>query len=319
LRAGSSAILTAPGAWSDQQLERAFVRETDGVTIRAYRGSTTPPNAGPSWATPPGWCYPNGFVQADVSTDDAVGIVVGSMFAELRDGKVTPALGAIGIAERAPVWVVVAQAPEDAATVRATFPGGATDEMEPADGAVVLAAPASIESEADAMQARVPVEAFDASGASLGSSEARYGAFFGVVEEYSSECSGEPPLPPAGTEQPADPEAARAGVAAAIATAYDGSKSIAERHTAIDDPSWPERAEQLASGQFAQQVRDARGVMTEVVFLSATRAAVRYDINVQNYSNFTGRLGEVVLVDGAWKLTRETTCGDIALAGVTCE
>jgi len=33
---------------------------------------------------------------------------------------------------------------------------------------------------------------------------------------------------------------------------------------------------------------------------------------------FPDRLGQAVLVDGAWKLTRETICADLLLASAAC-
>ena len=35
--------------------------------------------------------------------------------------------------------------------------------------------------------------------------------------------------------------------------------------------------------------------------------------------SFANRFGEVVLVDGTWKVTRESMCQDFALASVQCK
>jgi hypothetical protein len=69
---------------------------------------------------------------------------------------------------------------------------------------------------------------------------------------------------------------------------------------------------------FAAEVKAAIAHVRGIVFLSATRAAVAYDIEIPGYSNFTGRFGESVLIDGKWKVTRATLCHDISLAGVNC-
>ncbi len=76
--------------------------------------------------------------------------------------------------------------------------------------------------------------------------------------------------------------------------------------------------EAIRTGSFAQQVKDATAVVTDVVFTSPTEAAVRYDINVANYTNFTDRIGRALLIDGRWKVARVTVCADIALAGGPC-
>jgi hypothetical protein len=76
--------------------------------------------------------------------------------------------------------------------------------------------------------------------------------------------------------------------------------------------------ERIRTGTFAQQVKDATAHVTDVVFTSPTEAAVRYDINVANYSNFTDRIGRALLIDGRWKVARVTVCADISLAGANC-
>ena len=50
--------------------------------------------------------------------------------------------------------------------------------------------------------------------------------------------------------------------------------------------------DEIRSGSFAQQVKDATAKVTEIVFTSPTEAAVRYDINIENYTNFPGRIGQ---------------------------
>ena len=45
---------------------------------------------------------------------------------------------------------------------------------------------------------------------------------------------------------------------------------------------------------------------------------MQYDVHIPDYTDFTNRFAEYVLVDGTWKETRESLCRDIALAGVTC-
>jgi hypothetical protein len=47
---------------------------------------------------------------------------------------------------------------------------------------------------------------------------------------------------------------------------------------------------------------------------------VRYTSVLPGYSipEIPNRIGRVVLVDGTWKVTRETACSDLALGGVIC-
>jgi hypothetical protein len=134
-----------------------------------------------------------------------------------------------------------------------------------------------------------------------------------------AECTPPAPTLPAPGEQPADAAAARAAVVQAYATAYSGIGDPNGKRDAVEDSD--ELADVIAqadSGSFAQQVKDASAVVTDVVFTSPTEATVRYDINVKDYSNFTGRIGKARLIDGTWKVARVTICADLSLAGATC-
>jgi hypothetical protein len=312
-----SALLTLSPRLMAESLAKSFVREVDGTTIRVYRAAVdTPAVEGPSWQQRPPWCSPTGYVQADVSTADVVGFASGSLYPELPEGSVDGSLGAIGVAEGAPLWVVVAQAPAGAARVRATFPDGHSDEMEPIDGVVVLVGSARLEPGDPAeYETTLPLEAFDEDGRSLGTGVAGIG-----WEQYGAECHAEPELPPPGAEQPADPAAARAEIEQLYGVRFS-DRTDDERLAGIDDPTgMREVFEELVNGPFREQALASRTVLDDLVFLSATRAAVKYHVEIPDYPSggFNGRLGEVVLVDGQWKLTRETVCRDVQLAAVTC-
>jgi hypothetical protein len=307
--------------WGGEPMTRLFVRDGGPVRVRAYGAPTTGYDDGIPWWDPPVWCFPSGWVQADVSTELAVAIAGGNTYAELRPGAIATSVSVMGLAEGEPGWVVVAQVPAGAAEVRATFAGGATDEMEPVDGLAVLVgrAPAGMAGD-EVWNAAAHVEALDGDGGVVAATDVS-GNGVGYYDPGSDPgCVPPPePLPPPGEEQPADPEAARAAVSAAFATAYNGQLTPEERQAAMEDATgFDEIMRQLREGPFAEQVGDATVQTTDVVFLSASRAAVRYDILIANYTNFTGRLGEAVLVDGQWKVTRETMCRDISMAGVTC-
>ena len=148
-------------------------------------------------------------MQADVSNDDMVGIGSGSVYAELRDGAVVGgSLTAIGVSEGSAKWVAVVQAPKDAAKVRATFPGGATDEMEPVDGVAVLVGAADIApDDSTYFNETAQLEAFDGSGGSLGTGKASFGGYsmgaYAInVEPGANDCVAPQELPAPGPEQP---------------------------------------------------------------------------------------------------------------------
>ena len=54
------------------------------------------------------------------------------------------------------------------------------------------------------------------------------------------------------------------------------------------------------------------------VFASPTEASVRYDITVSGASTYPGRIGQAKILDGRWKVARETVCADITFAGGSC-
>jgi len=311
-------------------LAKAFVREVDGATVRVYRAAVEAPQSdGPSWQQPPAYCVTNGLVQADVSTEDAVGIVTGSLSAELRDGLVFGTYSPIGVAEGAPLWVVVAQAPDGAADVQATFPGGHADEMQPVDGVAVLIGPATLDPSDAQYSANIQLEAFDADGGSLGTSTAAFDStgLAYLVGEYShtagfpggslADCFPSQQLPPPGDEQPADPAAARAEIEGLFGIPFS-ERTDEERVADIDDPTGMlETYERLRNSSFASDVAGSRTVLENVVFVSATRAATQYHIELPGRT-LGPEYGEVVFVDGRWKVTRASVCQAVSLAGVSC-
>jgi hypothetical protein len=319
--ARESAMLSFGGT---QRLARAFVRETGNTKIRVFHAAMeTPTDAGPPWWTPPAWCFPNRYVQADVSDDDMVGFGYGYAYAELRDGQVVAgSMTLAGQAEQAPTWIVVAQAVGGAARVRATFPGGTTDEMEPVDGIAVLVGRVASDPGDDWYAQSAQLEAFDAGGTPLGTTTTSSEVFGWGDSEAMAACTAPQELPPPGAEQPPDVTAARQAVIDSFLRARGANDETQEQMmSAIDDPTgFPELWNQLASGPFKEQVDAAVIGVDDVVFQSATRAAVKYHWDVPGYgSSFHNRFGEVVLVEGAWKVTRDTMCRDFSLAGVTCD
>ena len=241
------------GGMTNEPLARVFVRDHAGMKIRVYRADVDQPaGIGPPWWTPPGYCFPNGYVQADISNDDMVGVGVGDIYAELEDGVVGGALTAIGVSEGSAQWVAVVQVPANAAKVRATFPGGATDEMEPVDGVAVLVGAADITpDDQDYYNEQAQLEAFDSSGASLGTGHARFGgsrvSLEGTLDFNADACSAPQELPPPGPEQPADVPAARQAVTDAFSLAHgtndETQEQIIERDRRPDElPRVLERA-----------------------------------------------------------------------------
>jgi hypothetical protein len=135
-------------------------------------------------------------------------------------------------------------------------------------------------------------------------------------------CAPRPPeLPEPHGPPPADEEAARADIDVAFATLYNRSLPEEERGTRLDDNRGVKQAvEQVERNYPGALEQQATIRVDEVQFLSPTEAAVRYAILLPGYSTpeFPNRTGRAVLIDGVWKVTRDTLCADLALGGGEC-
>ncbi|HWS45432.1 MAG TPA: hypothetical protein VN636_06200, partial [Acidimicrobiia bacterium] len=242
-----------------------------------------------------------------------VGIAAGSLYAQRREGPVGGDATIVGVAEHDPTWIIVAQAPPGAARVRATFPDGTHDEMTPVDGVAVLSRPAA------STTGTITVEAFDGSGTPLGSAPITAPGSSARIDP--AQCNAPQQLPPPGPTQPADPASARTTINNLVVSAFsDRSLSDAQVFALYDDShGFADVLKQLRSSSFKNEVAAARvSKLDGLVFLSATKAALEFTINIPNYSSFSQRFGEAVLTDGTWKLTRATFCNQVSLAGVQC-
>jgi hypothetical protein len=220
------------------------------------------------------------------------------------------------VAEGAPSIVVIAQVGADVQEVSATFPGGAVDSTSPVDGLAVLAAPApGLDGEAGYDGERLGVVVTTDTGL-VDDDISAYGYDFTGM----AECEGPSPTLPEPGEQPADPDAARADAVAAFETFYDASLPVAERAVHLEgglDLMGP-IVEELLASSYADQVRQARGYVDDLVFTAPDEAWIEYHIELGGSPSFSGRFGQMLLVDGTWIITTETYCSGVSLAGVAC-
>ena len=115
-----------------------FRREANGVAVRAYRVALPPPPPD----VDPACAGPTGFVQAELSTAAAVGLLFAPEPADTPkpQGAELNVLAAdsFGVSEGDPATSAVVRSGPGVATVRITTPAG-TDTMAPQDGIAVLA------------------------------------------------------------------------------------------------------------------------------------------------------------------------------------
>jgi hypothetical protein len=122
--------------------------------------------------------------------------------------------------------------------------------------------------------------------------------------------------PPVGPP-PIDEADARVAVTTAAMTWSEAVSTGGARFDLVDDPHGLDVALSEARRNFPQEVAGSTVQVGEVRFLDATHAQFIYSLTVPGRT-FADRVGQAVLIDGMWKLTRETICNDLQLASVTC-
>lgn len=354
--ADDAAFQSEATGWSgpgpiDQPSGRLFQRALDDGTtfdVRANRYAEGTGYEDRPWWDPPAWCFPSGALYVGVRGPASVGQVRSLRYDEVRPSTLTVATGVIGVAEREPRWVVVSQVPAGTTRVTATFPDGRTDEVEPVGGIAVLSTrladgfdldrltasgdasnPELLDATTPSAGARLRVTARGSDGATAAYDGGWSGTSgFVVADDGTSAripygepaCTAPSTLPAPGSEQPADPAAARAGVEAAWAEAFTVEGDLTAAADAIDDPRGIEVARERLLAAFPGEAVTAGTVtVDELVFADAGTAYVRYTVLVPDRA-FTaaGLFGEARVVDGAWRVTRATVCDVFALGGGRC-
>ena len=99
----------------------------------------------------------------------------------------------------------------------------------------------------------------------------------------------------------------------------DGDTGVAQRAAAIErGSSLVTVFEELRTGPYGEQVRSARTVIDGIVFLSPTKAAVKYHANLADGSISGPYFGDAVLSGDNWQVSHESYCQVASLAGVHC-
>ena len=260
---------------------------------------------------PAAWCQPTGSLRVSIVTADSVNVTWAPWFREAKDGLAVSTF-ATGYVEDSPRFGVVAQVPADVTSVTLTTPTGsdtATPVVTEAGSMVVLLVPGPIVDDPQ-LDLERPGGASSVTPADL-------------VEtwnsaEYRDACEPPPPALPEPGEQPADPAAAEAAVQAALATTW--GDDVAARLASVDDGTGLEAAwDAIGEGPYAEAASGATFTIRELVFTSPGEAWFRYDIE-SSAADFGNRYGRAVLGDdGVWRVTRDTLCQDLSLAGGNCE
>lgn len=321
------------GGWTvfgGEQMTLLTERTTEsGAVLRAHLGPLWEGETyeeidigGPSGWQPPAWCFESGQVRIALGGGESTGtsvIDVGSVswWSEPFNGRAVSAL-TMGLADANPYRVVFVQTPPSVTDVTVTFGDGATDSAAPTDGVALLAVPgAEARSETEPGWIPPPVD-FDVtftegSGEELAVAGDRIGY---NDPEYQASCSPPPPELPDPGEQPVAPAAEETTIIELMTAIYrDDDERNEDR---FDDPTGIAAArEEIRSGSFEEAAANAEAIVEELVFTTPTEAWFRYRIETTT-GTFAGRFGIAVQIDGTWKITRNTICQDLSLAGGNC-
>jgi hypothetical protein len=123
-------------------------------------------------------------------------------------------------------------------------------------------------------------------------------------------------------EPPADEDAARAEIEE-LFSGYGGRDPEVEVHRHERPNVWRD-ADARFREEHPEYLEWAKRVYQEpleIVFTAPDRATVRYVLRSDDPSIPAPgeRIGEAVLIDGEWKVSIETSCGNIALSGTQCD
>lgn len=117
---------------------------------------------------------------------------------------------------------------------------------------------------------------------------------------------------------PDDVAAAEDEIVDTMLTLYDASVPIADELHLIDDPRGvAEAMQQVMAGPAAAVMAQVEVDIREINFVSASAASIGYELATPD-GVAAGRQGVAVLVDGTWRLGRDTVCADLALVGGDC-
>jgi hypothetical protein len=304
-----------------EPLPTLFERTTEGgLTVRAHQGQqweqppVEPPVGVGDW-TPAPWCFESGQLRIALAGDGIIDVAGVGWWREPFKGRAVSWIPMGGVDGR-PQWVVVVQAPADTTAVSVAFAGGSADRAEPQNGVAVLVVPAGESDPALPADGYVVPEftvAFEGGAEPVVLSAADVNNW--DDPEFQDSCSPPPPALPEPGEQPADPVAAQAEIVDVMTLVYDATER--EEGVVTDTTGIAEAREQVAAGGFAGEADSARATIEELVFTSPTEAWFRYRIDTSG-AGLSDRYGIAQFVDGSWKITRDTVCQDLSMAGGDC-
>jgi len=204
--------------------------------------------------------------------------------------------------------VFMVQTNDQVTNVRGTWGDGAVDEMAPLGGWAMVAhqGPASLTSLVASLK--------DGSTLELNSR---------ANNAYPVSCQPPPPappeLPPAGSEQPADVAAAKQGVTDAYKYVFTAGNDSTKNGDYIEDVESVKSAADTTKSNFPEASATVSVEVGEIRFLSANEAALYFELKYDGGALFGQQIGYAKLIDGRWKIERDTMCMVLGWGGGQCD
>ncbi|MFI8827947.1 hypothetical protein [Streptomyces sp. NPDC053431] len=131
----------------------------------------------------------------------------------------------------------------------------------------------------------------------------------------SSSGQTSPTAPPAGSDQPADPAAAKAEITKNWTAFFDPKTPTAERVKLLENG--PKMAAVLAAFAGDKNAAMSSAEVKGIAFTSPTNANVTYDLLVGGNPALPDAKGTSVLQNDTWKVSEKTLCSLVQLSGAT--
>jgi hypothetical protein len=217
----------------------------------------------------------------------------------------------LGQMEGSPASAYMIQANSDVTSIRATWPDGFVDEMAPVNGWAIVAH--NTPTGANTIEAVLS----DGSTLAVDGFESNSGY------SYPAQCSPPPPpppeLPPAGEEQPADADSARQSITEAYEYVFTAGNDKTQNAQYVENSD----ALKAPADQATQNFPEASATITvdvgEIRFLSATEAALYFELKYNGGVLFGQQIGYAKVIDGRWKIEYATNCMVLGWAGAQCD
>jgi hypothetical protein len=268
----------------------------------------TPTCPAENWCPPPE-CYSSS-LQVEVANDGAAGMAGAPAF-PLHDSATIASTVIVGQAEGSPAngWAVHAADP--VTLIRADWSDGFSDSMKPVNGWAVVMHNGS--------DATATITAFDAGKAVVATLPATSNSY----GQQPPECVPPPPPPPAlpapGADQPDDADAARQGITDAYQTVFTHDTDLDARRALMEDPDSVKSALDATKANFPEATNTVTVEVGEIRFLSKTEAALYFELKYSGGALFGKQIGYAKLIDGTWKISRDTMCMVASWGGGQCD